>query len=146
MRATPAPPKPTHTPPCDDDAIAVTGEVCTALPAGGVHFWKSRAVESDEPFRRSKPEVAVQVLGDRQHVAGLLVGPRGKGIAEWRGGFVGGRGGRRRADRERQPHDQGQESERCGHVITLGAPLQRRPKILSIHLKRVARQLVARSW
>src|SRR5688572_4677558 len=137
MRATPAPPKPTHTPPCDDDAIAVTGEVCTALPAGGVHFWKSRAVESDEPFRRSKPEVAVQVLGDRQHVAGLLVGPRGKGIAEWRGGVGGGRGGRRLADREHQGHDPGEESEGSGHRITLGPPVPERPNIPLIHLTTV---------
>ena len=42
------------------------------------------AVESDETVLRTEPEIAVEVLSDREHVAGLFGGPRGQRIADGR--------------------------------------------------------------
>ena len=53
------------------------------------------AVESDETVWRTEPEIAVEVLSDREHVAGLFVGPRGKRVTD--------RPVRRRRRRWRQP-------------------------------------------
>ena len=74
--------------------------------------------------RRTEPEIAVEVLSEGEHVAGLLGGPRGERVLDARGSLRAGGGKRRQgAGRERQQHrtypsadDGGHTSGRCCHT------------------------------
>src|SRR5262249_26304339 len=74
------------------------------------------AVESDQTVWGAEPEIALEVLSDREHVAGLFVGPRGKRVRDGRWGIGGGGGASRQgADSERQRHRADPSNERRGH-------------------------------
>ena len=74
------------------------------------------AVESDETAWRAEPEIAVEVLSDREHVAGLFVGPRGERVADGRWGLgAGGGDSRQSAGGERQRQRADPSNDGPGH-------------------------------